>query len=267
MGSWRVPAGAADGEGFLDGNMADVRRIGDRVVRSRLAGSDASHAVLRYLEQHGYSGAPRVVDVEETHEVLRYLPGDSIPPPIDGFRDDDTLMMIAREIRSLHQALGHFRPPQGITFPVMPGAPLGGSFPCHNDLAPWNTIMRDRCFVGFIDWDLVTLATPEWDLAHAAWQFVPLSAGAASFSPVEELGVRLKLFLDEYGLPKPERSGFIGLVRQRQRCAWETVEQWGRAGLPRFDRIFEQGLHVSALDDIAWLDANAGKLQSAIVAS
>ncbi len=62
-----------------------------------------------------------------------------------------------------------------------------------------------------------------------------------------------------------ECFGLIDLNRQRRARAYETVEQWVRAGLPGFDRLFDQRLHVSALDDIAWLDHHGEELQRSIV--
>lgn len=234
-------------------------------MRSRSARSGAAHAVLRHLEAQDFAGAPRFVDGDDTSEVLSHVPGQSIPSSLEGFRDDDTLNTIARAIRALHLALGEFRPPHGMTFPRMPGAPEGGRFVCHNDLAPWNTIMHGKTFAGFIDWDLVTLASPAWDLAYAAWRFVPLYPDETSFGPVEQRGHRLNLFLDAYGLADEERSGFVDLVRRRQCSAYETVEQWGREGRAGFDRLFEQRLHVGALDDVAWIDSHGDELRRAIL--
>ncbi len=264
MDSWRERIEAGEGHPFADGNMADVIRVGDWVVRSRSPWSDAGHAVLRYLGSQGYSGAPRLLEADDEREVLSFVPGDSIPADLDGYRDNGTLVAIAGAIRDLHRTLEGFKPPKDIVFPRMPGTPAGGSSVCHNDLAPWNTIMKDRMFVGFIDWDLVTLATPAWDLAYAAWRFIPLYPDDSAFGRVEARGRQLKLFLDTYGLADEDRSSFIDLIRQRQRCAYETVEQWGRARLPGFDRLFDQGLHVGALDDIAWLDTHRTELQQAI---
>lgn len=261
---WRSALDAGQGERFADGNMTDVVRLGDRVVRSRSPWSEASHAVLRHLGRRGFGGAPRLLDADDDYEVLSFLPGVSIPPSLAGFRDDQVLVTIAGSIRTLHQALEDFQPPPSTAFPEMPGAPQGSAFPCHNDLAPWNTIMRANAFVGFVDWDLVTLATPAWDLAYAAWCFVPLYAEADP-GAVEERGRRLRLLLGAYGLPDPERAGFIALIRQRQLCGYRTVEQWGRAGVPGFDRLFQRNLHRGALDDVAWLDRHGDDMQRAIV--
>lgn len=264
MPEWRARIDVGEGQRFADGHMADVVWLDDHVVRSRAPWSDATHAVLRYLEEQGYAGAPRLVDADGPHEVLSFVPGKSLPPDFDGYRDDETLATIAAAIRSLHQALGGFRPPEGVEFPRMPGAPCSGPFGCHNDLAPWNTIMDGQAFTGFVDWDLVTLATPAWDIAYAAWCFVPLYADDATFGDIGERGRRLALFLDAVGLSVTERRGIIELIRRRQRCAYDTVEQWGRAGVPGFDRLYEQHLHGGALDDLAWLDRHREHLWHAI---
>ena len=120
--------------------------------------------------------------------------------------------------------------------------------------------MDGKAFTGFIDWDLATLATPAWDIAYAAWRFVPLYADDAAFGDVGERGRRLKLFLEEVGLSADGRRGFIELIGRRQRCAYDTVEQWGRAGTPGFDRLYQQRLHSGALDDLAWLDRHRERL-------
>lgn len=266
MDDWQRRFDTDEGERFADGHMAHVIRLDDRVVRSRSPWSGAAHAVLRHLEEHGFSGAPRLIDTSDACEMLTYLPGESIPADLHGYRGDDTLVTVAGAIRSLHRVLSHFQIPKDIVFPEMPGAPIGGSFLCHNDLAPWNTIMRDHGFVGFVDWDLVALATPAWDLAYASWVFVPLYADDTAFGDVVTRSRRLKLFLDAYGLPLSERRTFVRLIRQRQMCAYETVEQWGKAGIAGFDRLYRQRLHLGALDDIAWLDSHHDDLQQAILA-
>lgn len=266
MDDWRRRFDAGEGERFADGHMADVTRLDDYVVRSRSTWSEASHAVLKHLEAHGFSGAPRLIDTSEDHEVLTYLPGNSIGADLDDHRDNETLVTVARAIRSLHRVLSSFEPQKGLAFPEMPGAPAGGTSVCHNDLAPWNTIMQDNGFVGFVDWDLVTLATPAWDLAYAARVFVPLYADDAAFGNLETRSRRLKLFLDAYGFSLYERRTFVDLVRQRQVSGYEMVEQWGKAGLAGFDRLYRQGLHLGTLDDLAWLDARHDELQRAILA-
>ena len=74
----------------------------------------------------------------------------------------------------------------------------------HHDLAPWNIVFEGNEVVGIIDWDAAGPSTRVWDLAYAAYQFVP-------FHPAEDLAAwgwadgvdrrrRLDILLDEYGL-------------------------------------------------------------------
>lgn len=70
---------------------------------------------------------------------------------------------------------------------------------------------------------------------------------------------------DEYCPADVECFVLIDLNPQRQTCAYETVEQCGRAGLPVFTRLFEQRLHVGALDNISWFDIHGEALQRSIV--
>jgi aminoglycoside phosphotransferase (APT) family kinase protein len=55
------------------------------------------------------------------------------------------------------------------------GAPRDGGVVCHNDLSPDNTVYEPAGKPrAFIDWDLAAPAPPLWDLAWAAYRFVPL---------------------------------------------------------------------------------------------
>lgn len=256
--------GDRDCEVFADGNMSEVVRRGDTVERGMAPWSTASHAVLTHLEEVGFRGAPRLLGVEGDRERLTFVSGESAPADLAGYSSDEQLIAVAGLIRELHAALDTFTPDPELVFPRMPGAPEGSGFVCHNDLAPWNTIFEHGRPHAFIDWDLVAPVPPEWDLAYAAWRFIPLYPDDARFGTADQRGRRLRLFLDTYGLDAGERGGFVDLIRRRQVCGYETVEQWGRESVPGFDRLFQQRLHVGALDDIAWLDANGLALHEAL---
>jgi aminoglycoside phosphotransferase (APT) family kinase protein len=132
-------------------------------------------------------------------------------------------------------------------------APEAPTLVCHSDIGPWNTIVLDGKITGLIDWDLVAPGTPEWDLAYAAWRFAPLyPAGRTRFTLVEQAN-RIRLLLDGYGLASKRRQGFVRLVLQRMRSAVDTVERLGHERVPGFMRLYDGGLHLSGLDDLAWL--------------
>jgi hypothetical protein len=143
-------------------------------------------------------------------------------------------------------------------------APDSPSIICHSDLAPWNTIVNGDQISGIIDWDLVAPGTPEWDLAYAAWRFAPVYPdGRTGFSPPEQAR-RIVVLLDAYGLPAARRGGFVELMLRRQRSAVTTVERLGRARVPGFARLFDDGLHLSGIDDRLWLERYASGFRGII---
>lgn len=249
-------------ERFADGNMTPVVRVGDIVRRARPAWWPATHALLRHLEAVGFSGSPRLLGVDEQgREILSYVAGSSGAPSLDGIEGDDVLLAVARLTRTYHDAVASFQPPPDAPWPAAVGAPTAGPLICHNDVAPWNTIFRDGAPVALIDWDLVAPAPAAWDVAYALWRYVPLYPDER-FGPPDARARRAALFCDAYGLV--DRAGLLDTILARQRSAYETVEQWGRAGLPGFAQLYEGGLHKGALNDIAYVERHAPTLRNAL---
>ena len=72
------------------------------------------HALLRYLEEAGFPGAPRALGFDSSgREMLSYLPGETI-----GDRDpwpawvsaDSMLVQVGQWLRRLHDLTADFRP-------------------------------------------------------------------------------------------------------------------------------------------------------------
>lgn len=192
-----------------------MSRVG-RTVRRRVGPwTPAVHALLRHLENVGFEGAPRVLGIDEQgREILTFIAG------VEGRAakqyDDETLAAVARLIRRFHEAVATFVPPPDCAWRSIPGAPRDGII-CHNDLAPYNAVYDDRGPIAFIDWDTAAPAPPAWDLAYAAWRFVPLYPDEDCLKlgyPLTPRGPRLRRFCDAYGLD--EREGFVDLIRTRQ---------------------------------------------------
>lgn len=244
----------SDDEVFADGNMTPVVRRGDEVRRTRSPWWRASAAVLNHLENEGFERAPQLLGYEGETERLTFMRGESAPASLEGFENDDVLISIGRMIRSYHDAMRTFVDPGNIVWPVMVGVPKGDGTICHNDIAPWNTIFRELTPVALIDWDLVAPGTRAWDLAYAAWRFAPLYPDEHYGSPAERLR-RISVLLDAYELPIAERSDFIPLIRARMHTSYETVEVWGKRGVPGFEKLYREKMHVDALECIRWLEA------------
>lgn len=208
-------------ESILPWADAPVVRVGDTVRRRVGPWTAAVHELLRHLERVGFGGAPRVLGIDgEGREVLSYVEG------ADGRRgrrfDDVTLTLEAQLLREFHDAVVSFVPSSSARWreggwQYRPGA---GDAPrlvvCHNDVAPYNVVYEGGRPSALIDWDFAGPAPVEWDIAYAAWRFVPLYPDDVC----RKLGCdpnsrasRLRTFCEAYGLS--ERDTLLDTVRLR----------------------------------------------------
>lgn len=241
-------------ERFGDGNMTDVYKIGEVVRKQKSPWWDATRQVLQHLESVEYPWSQRIV-AEHTDAVdFAYIPGDTVAPDLRGFDGGETLRFIGQRIRKLHDALDGFRLTPGTDTVPWPVPPPEDAIICHNDLSPWNTVMHDGGFQGFIDWDLVSYGTREWEIAWACWRWAPIyPAGNRGKFTAEQQIERCRTFISAYGPDALDLADFINLIDRRMECALEVVEQLGAQGIPGFDRLLATGMHLSAHDDRAWL--------------
>ena len=160
-------------DGALNGgNVSDVRKIGDAVVRKQGRSAHFVHALLRHLADGGWVGSPRAIGVDDDgHETLTFLEGvvPWKPPVPDWALSDAALTALARLVRQLHD--------------LTAGSDLAGSAEvvCHGDLAPGNTVYRSTAAglapVAFLDWDLAGPGRRIEDVAHVCWQWLDLGPG------------------------------------------------------------------------------------------
>ncbi|MDQ3855142.1 MAG: phosphotransferase, partial [Chloroflexota bacterium] len=234
---------------FADGNVTGAVRIGDTVRRGTGPWTPAVHALLRHLERAGFEGAPRVLGIDDQwREVLTYVPGETDPNPRVSFGGDEALAGVARLLRRYHDAVASFEPPLDAAWRPSADASPGDELICHNDIAPYNTIVSEGRPVAFIDWDLAAPGTRKWDLAHALWRFVPLYEDWGS---PEAQGRRLRLFCDAYGLG--ERRGLLDIIERRQRATHDGLRAWAEAGEPAFQVLWREGHGDAALRDLEYV--------------
>lgn len=244
-------------ERFADGNMADVYRLGNVVRKQRGVWWDATRQVLNHLESVAYPWSPRILAESDQTVDLSYIEGKTIPATLDGGSSPDLLQEIGRRTRQLHDVLDGFRLRPGSTTVSWPVAPPGDTIMCHNDLSPWNTVLKNGTFRGFIDWDLVSYGTREWELAWMCWRWAPIYPyeQRTRFDADEQLQ-RCRILLEAYGLDALDIRAFAYLIDRRMRCGLEVVEVLGSQGVPGFDRLLNAGMHLSGHDDRAWLAQN-----------
>jgi Phosphotransferase enzyme family len=248
-----------------------VSKVGDTVRRSTGPWTPAVHALLRHLERVGFDGAPRVLGTDgRGREVLSYVPGvtpDRASPEVVTER---VLAEVGLLLRRFHEAARGFELPAGISWhhPELPGV---RTVVCHNDVSPRNTVFRGGLPVAFLDWDLASPAPAAWNLAQAAWQFVPLSddAGCArdGWSSPPDRARRLRILCDGYGLPDREREGFSGLVASRMEATASGIEVLAAGGAPAHERLVREGVPTLVREDKAWVERNAGRLDAALLKS
>jgi hypothetical protein len=130
MTEQRLPGGRTFGAVLVDGE----------VRRPTQPSSATVQAVLRYLEDAGFDGAPRVLGVDDQgRERVTFLPGETLgdrPPPWPAWlRSDGALQQAGRWLRRLHDTTADFRPAaDAVWFTGRPWQP--GLLIAHLDASP-----------------------------------------------------------------------------------------------------------------------------------
>lgn len=199
----------ADGDLTADGR---VVREGDTVRRPAGYWTPAVHALLKHLELFGFC-APRVVGVDGDVEVLSFVEGETpSKDDVANWTDDAVLASVGGLLRRYHDAVRSFSAPRWARWQET-SIPTTGMLVCHTDLYLGNVVFRDRRAVGLIDFDFAHPADPLWDLAMAAWHWVPLSTEAMStYVPESEWPRRLRLFVDAYGVETQRRQDVLLVI-------------------------------------------------------
>ena len=182
-----------DGERLPGGNVGGAVRIGRTVRRTTGPWSPAVHRLLAHLAHHDLPCVPKVLGADERgREVLTFLPGRVVDVDTELLTEGQLASMV-RWTRRLHEAAASFRDPGPWRF-------FGVDEPelvTHNDLAPYNTCFEGDELVGVFDWDLAGPSTRLLELAHLAWNGVPL------YRPVDVAlaARRLEVVASSYGGP------------------------------------------------------------------
>jgi hypothetical protein len=139
------------------GNTTGAVLIDDVIHKPASPWTPTVHALLRYLEEAGFAGAPRALGFDSSgREMLSYLAGETIgdrmPWPA-WVSADSMLVQVGQWLRRLHDLTAGFRPPEGerwfIGGVMRPGLVIG-----HQDAAPYNAVVDGERLVGFYDWDI-----------------------------------------------------------------------------------------------------------------
>lgn len=251
------------------GNTSSVWRRGATIRRSTGPWTPAVHGLLRHLEAGGFEGAPRVLGLDEQgREVLTYLEGE-VPayPTAPELWSDGVLEELARLLRRLHDATVGLDLPDG-RWREGAAAREGGEVVCHNDVAHYNTVFRAGRPVALIDWDFAAPGPRAWDVAYAAYRFVPLSPDQRAVRlgavlPVDRPG-RLRRFCDAYGLV--ERAGLVDTILRRVQAVCDLIVGQAAKGDPFFRRHLAEGHLDGYQRDLVFIQSLRVPLQETLEA-
>jgi hypothetical protein len=228
------------------GSVSTVVRVAGTVRRNTGPWTPAVHALLRHLEKVGFTGSPRVHGIDERgREVLSYLEGECGEYPLaPHWVTDEALVTVATMLRMFHDAQQGFTPPPGGVWRSFGPPPPDAEVVCHHDAAPHNVIWRPDGTLALIDFDLASPGSRLYDVAYAAWTWVPLFSDRDSVTlgwQRPDRPRRLRLFADAYGLIPRDRRRFVRTVRRRIVDHVEGIRQLAASGDPAFVRIVHKG--------------------------
>ena len=241
-----------DEEPLAGGFVNDVVRIDDTVRRPVGERAGFVHTLLRWLEEQGWAGAPRILGFDERgRETLSFIYGRAGWEPAlrAAVSSEVALVRVAGLVRELHD--------------LTAGTALAGEAEvvCHNDLSPRNTVYRDRgngwMPVAFIDWDLAAPGERIHDLAHMCWQYLDLGPEVTDITRAAE---RLRLICDAYGLV--ERARLLDTVLWWQDRCWRGIEAGAAAGEPAMVRLRDSGAAAEVRAAFVWTEANRTGLET-----
>jgi Ser/Thr protein kinase RdoA (MazF antagonist) len=241
------------GEESLGGNLNAAVRVGDTVRRRAGPWTPAVHALLGHLERAGFE-APRVLGIDDQgREMLTFIPGETHSGTLERIPQrifaDDHLTAAARLLRRYHEVVAGFEPPRDARWRMT--APTAHDVICHNDWTPWNTLFRDGRVAVMLDWDLAGPGSRLWDVANAAYCWIPLFSREPGFD-VAVGARRLRLFCDAYGLD--DRAAVIPTLLTRIRFVARFVEEQARSGDAGFLTLMRMDVPAGMADDAARLE-------------
>ncbi len=255
-----------DEETFHSGATSGVVRIGATIRRPMTWSSPTVHALLLHLERKSFAGSPRFLGIdEEEREILSFIPGEAghYGSPAHDW-SNAALQDAMRLLRDYHDAASSFVPPEMANWRSTPEPGEAQETICHNDIAPYNCVFRNGRPVALIDFDFACPSSRRWDLAHAAFRFVPLSQASDRPGSLTDADVvrRLALACDAYGLEV--RAGFVDLVEHRVRRVKGFASE-AAAGNDENARRIHGERHVERYErDLAFLGEHRRSLERAL---
>ncbi|MCM3616076.1 aminoglycoside phosphotransferase family protein [Sutcliffiella horikoshii] len=231
------------------GNVSDVYRSGDTVLRRLKPDSPKIHKLLKHLDDKGFNYAPKFLGIDEVgREKLSFIEGEAGNYPIKRYMwSDDVLIDIAKMLRKYHEAVSDFAISD--EWKPIDNTPKSFEVLCHNDFAIYNIIFNNNKPVGIIDFDVAGPGPRLWDIAYTLYTCIPLSrvyysetGDAVHYNTLlhaDLLKRRVKLFFESYGEEKYEDYLEMVLLRLDGLC--KTIKRKAKEGDIAFQKMIDEG--------------------------
>ena len=244
------------------GGVNQVVRVSDRVLRPSGPWTPAVHALLNHITANGFHGAPKAHGLDlEGREILDFIPGEV--PDSEYICSDAALHETGVMLRAMHDATTDFAPPADARWYLPAREPA--EVICHGDIAPYNTVFRDGRPVAFIDFDTAHPAPRIWDVAYAAFRFVPLVNPTNPDCPLstEEQAARLRILADAYGLTPAERHDLPDVAQVRLQAMAAHIREQAAAGHAAFAAHLAGGHDTYYLGEAGYISAHTSLFRAA----
>ncbi len=219
-----------------------VVQIKNTVRRPVKPGSEFTHSLLKLLEKRKFNYAPRFLGIDEKgREILTFIEG-SVPRG-EVVWTDAQLNKVVQIMKEFHNATG--------------GSKLAGikEVICHNDIAPWNTILNEGTPVAFIDFDDAAPGNRVDDLAYFLWTFLELGN---DISP-DTQATKIQMLCSTYGFS--DGQALLNAILEQQQKILSKRETLAKNAQNQAARNFSASAAEKIRSEIKWIKSNKKILQ------